>query len=166
MNCNTNANFSIPNKLSSCPVKVHFSQVLAHCALTLLIQKRWLFYEAILFGISWPSDRWVDRILGFVTRASLIETSHFVEAHAWYCLTYYNGHHGVPSKSHDIWKCAHNTTLSARYDDDLFSLSSTTQGLVNQLWVVLVRYVLVQYYTANSQWGKKMSIFGSNIFKN
>ena len=91
MNCNTNANFSVPNKLSSCPFKLDFSQVLAHCALTLLIQKRWLFYEAILFGISWPSDRWVDRILGFVTRASLIETSHFVARHmhdtAWLITT-------------------------------------------------------------------------------
>ena len=60
-------------------------------ALYTLIQKRWLFYEAILFGISWPSDRWVDRILGFVTRASLIETSHFVARHmhdtAWLITT-------------------------------------------------------------------------------
>ena len=66
--------------------------------------KKWLLYEAILFGISWPSDRWVDRILGFVTRASLIETSHFVGAHAWYCLTYYNPRGRRPSNFHDIWK--------------------------------------------------------------
>ena len=79
-----------------------------------------VLYEAILFGISWPSDRWVDRILGFVTRASLIETSHFVGAHAWYRLTYYNGHRRVPSKFHDIWKMC--TQHSVSYHDDLFSL--------------------------------------------
>ena len=86
------------------PQKLHFfSNFEAHLAsvrteqhhqskaLYTLIQKRWLFYEAILFGISWPSDRWVDRILGFVTRASLIETSHFVARHmhdtAWLITT-------------------------------------------------------------------------------